>query len=323
MRVITGAGDTQTPILAEAMDQVVFSPHWNVPANILEAEVLPKIRKDPGYLARRNMEMVRSGSGDVSVRQRPGPSNALGLVKFQFPNPFNVYLHDTPGDALFAQARRALSHGCVRLEKPEELARFVLRGSGWNDAAIARAMRSGREQFVTLPAPAPLRIAYFTTWVDDDGAVVLPPRLPPRVAQAMLFRSVRFDVLWPSAARSAGAGVWRTVKRLRREHACGWYLLRLLHRPVVGWVKGRREAAEETRAADRGHDVGHAAAVGRLRGGERCHPRTGMTVRPRCLLIPKAKRCTGDCVCALTRGPRQGASGRAQERGPHDREQGG
>ena len=187
MRVITGAGDTQTPIFAEEMDQVVFSPHWNVPANILETEVLPAIRRDPGYLARKNMEMVRSESGAMAVRQRPGPTNALGLVKFLFPNPFNVYLHDTPGDALFAKPLRALSHGCVRLEKPEELARFVLRGSEWGDGAIARAMGSGREQFVTLPAPVPLRIAYFTTWVDPDGTVRFAPDVYRHdVAQAKL-----------------------------------------------------------------------------------------------------------------------------------------
>lgn len=176
MRVITGTGDSQTPVFAEEMTHVVFSPHWNVPANILETEVLPAIRRNPGYLASQNMEMVRSGSGDVQVRQRPGPRNALGLVKFLFPNPFNVYLHDTPSDGLFARPRRSFSHGCVRLEKPEALARFVLKGAAdWNDAQIARAMRSGREQFVALQAPVPLRIAYFTTWVDADGMVLFAP----------------------------------------------------------------------------------------------------------------------------------------------------
>jgi len=176
MRVITGSGDSQTPVFDERMDQVVFSPHWNVPANILETEVLPAIRRDPRYLARKNMEMVRGTDGAVQVRQRPGPRNALGLVKFLFPNPFNVYLHDTPGDALFARPRRALSHGCVRLEKPEALARFVLKGAAeWDDARIAAAMRSGRERFVALPDPVPLRIAYFTTWVDEDGAVMFAP----------------------------------------------------------------------------------------------------------------------------------------------------
>jgi len=176
MRVVTGTGDSQTPVFAEAMTHVVFSPHWDVPANILETEVLPAIRRDPGYLARMNMEMVRSRSGGVSVRQRPGPWNALGRVKFLFPNPFNVYLHGTPEGGLFARPRRAVSHGCVRLEKPEALARFALKGAaGWDDRRIARAMRSGREQLVALEAPVPLRIAYFTTWVDADGTVLFAP----------------------------------------------------------------------------------------------------------------------------------------------------
>ena len=176
MRVITGTGDNQTPVFAESMTQVVFSPHWNVPPNILETEILPAARRNSGYLARRNMEIVRSEDGGFSVRQRPGPGNALGLVKFVFPNPFNVYLHDTPADLLFARPRRAFSHGCVRLEKPQALARFVLNGAAdWNDAKIARAMRSGREQFVALETPVPVTIAYFTAWVDADGTVRFAP----------------------------------------------------------------------------------------------------------------------------------------------------
>ena len=212
MRVITGTGDSQTPVFAEQMDQVVFSPHWNVPANILETEVLPAIRRNPGYLASKNMEMVRSASGDVSVRQRPGPRNALGLVKFTFPNPFNVYLHDTPADALFARPRRAFSHGCVRLEKPEALARFVLTGAAeWTDAQIARAMRSGREQFVALPTPVPLRIAYFTTWVDADGTVRFAPDVYRHdVAQEALLLRPR------PAVASAGPEASRAAAMIRR-----------------------------------------------------------------------------------------------------------
>ncbi|MFS8067840.1 MAG: L,D-transpeptidase family protein [Byssovorax sp.] len=175
MRVITGKGDSPTPVFDEGMTQVIFSPHWNVPANILETEVLPAIKKNPRYLASKNMEMVRSSSGEVAVRQRPGPNNALGLVKFLLPNPFNVYLHDTPGDALFTRAERAFSHGCIRLEKPEALARFALRGTSWDDAAIARAMRSGQEQFVALEKAIPVAVTYFTAWVDADGTVRFAP----------------------------------------------------------------------------------------------------------------------------------------------------
>jgi len=174
MRVITGKGDSPTPILAEAMTHVVFSPHWNIPPNILETEILPAVRRDPGYLARHNMEMV-GGDGGIRIRQRPGPRNSLGLVKFLFPNPFHVYLHDTPSDGLFARTRRTLSHGCIRLEKPEELARFVLRGSDWDDGRIARAMRSGQERFVKLDETIPVTVVYFTAWVDADGAVLFGP----------------------------------------------------------------------------------------------------------------------------------------------------
>lgn len=214
MRVITGTGDSQTPVFAEGMDQVVFSPHWNVPANILATEVLPKVRRNPGYLASNNMEMVRSRSGEVQVRQRPGPRNALGLVKFLFPNPYHVYLHDTPADGLFARPRRALSHGCVRLEKPEALARFVLKGAAdWNDAQIARAMRSGREQFVTLEAPVPLRIAYFTTWVDGDGTVRFAPDVYRHdVAQEGLLLRPRP----PSLIAFAGPDASRASAMIRR-----------------------------------------------------------------------------------------------------------
>jgi murein L,D-transpeptidase YcbB/YkuD len=175
MRVVTGTGDNPTPVFGEQMEHVVFSPHWNVPPNILETEILPAVRRNPGYLARNNMEMFRSESGQIAVRQRPGPRNSLGLVKFLFPNPFHVYLHDTPADNLFSRSRRAFSHGCVRLEKPEELARFVLRGTEWTEEEIASAMRSGRERWVNLEQRVPVTIAYFTTWVDADGTVRFGP----------------------------------------------------------------------------------------------------------------------------------------------------
>jgi murein L,D-transpeptidase YcbB/YkuD len=175
MRVVTGTGDNPTPVFGEQMRHVVFSPHWNVPPNILETEILPAVRRNPGYLARNNMEMFRNEGGQLAVRQRPGPRNSLGLVKFLFPNPFHVYLHDTPADNLFARSRRAFSHGCVRLEKPEELARFVLRGTAWTEDEIARAMRAGRERWVNLEQTIPVTIAYFTTWVDADGTVRFGP----------------------------------------------------------------------------------------------------------------------------------------------------
>jgi murein L,D-transpeptidase YcbB/YkuD len=170
MRVVTGnAARTPTPVFGRAMTHVVFRPYWNVPASIAEDEIMPAVYRDRGYLRRRNMVLVR-GDGGMQLRQRPGPGNALGLVKFLLPNPFGVYLHDTPEDALFAQPRRDRSHGCVRVERPFELARFALAGAPeWTPARIQAAMARGGEQQVALPAPLPVFVAYLTVWADADG----------------------------------------------------------------------------------------------------------------------------------------------------------
>lgn len=170
MRVVTGnAARTPTPVFGRPMTHVVFRPYWNVPASIAEDEILPAVHRDRGYLQRRNMVLVK-GDGGVQLRQRPGPGNALGLVKFLLPNPFGVYLHDTPEDALFARARRDKSHGCVRVERPFELARFALGGAPeWTPARIRAAMARGGEQHVALPAPLPVFVTYLTAWADDGG----------------------------------------------------------------------------------------------------------------------------------------------------------
>ena len=170
MRVVTGnAARTPTPVFARAMTHVVFRPYWNVPTSIAEAEIMPAVYRDRGYLRRKNMELVR-GTGGSQLRQRPGPGNALGLVKFVMPNPFGIYLHDTPEDALFAQPRRDRSHGCVRVERPAELARFVLSAlPEWTPARIRTAMARGGEQHVALAEPLPVVITYLTAWADADG----------------------------------------------------------------------------------------------------------------------------------------------------------
>jgi murein L,D-transpeptidase YcbB/YkuD len=187
MRVVTGRRDTPTPVFGEAMTTVVFRPYWNVPANIAATETLPAVLRDRTVIRRQGLEVVRNGqvvdpsrvdwrrSGGVGFRQRPGAGNALGLVKFLFPNPFNVYLHDTPEDGLFRRTRRTFSHGCVRVEKPEELARWVLEGRGWTAASIAAAMRRGGERGVRLAEPVAVSIGYFTAWVEDDGTVRFLP----------------------------------------------------------------------------------------------------------------------------------------------------
>jgi murein L,D-transpeptidase YcbB/YkuD len=171
MKVVTGKPDSPTPVLGDDMTTVVFSPYWNVPSTIAEDEIIPAVLRDPQYLRRHHMELV---SGQI--RQRPGASNALGLVKFVFPNAFGVYLHDTPDDALFARPRRAFSHGCIRVEQPVALARWVLGDlPRWTPSAIAAAMRSGRERSLALPEPIPVYVTYETVGLGEDGTVLFWP----------------------------------------------------------------------------------------------------------------------------------------------------
>lgn len=188
MRVIVGKPDTPTPIFSDRMTYVVFSPYWNIPEQILREETLPRVERDPGYLARNQIEVVtakgdpvdtsgvdwkdKAATAGLRFRQTPGEANALGLVKFIFPNDFNIYLHDTPDDALFAAQKRALSHGCVRVEKPLELAEYVLADrTEWTQSQISSAMHAKVERSVTLKTPLPVHIGYWTAWIDDDGRV--------------------------------------------------------------------------------------------------------------------------------------------------------
>jgi murein L,D-transpeptidase YcbB/YkuD len=166
MKVVTGKKDSPTPVLADRMTTVVFSPYWNIPSDIAEKEIAPKSEKDPEYLARQNIEVDEKGR----YRQLPGPGNSLGRVKFLFPNHYNVYLHDTPAQALFNRIERDFSHGCVRLDEPDALARYVLRDQPeWTPEKIAAAMASGTEQAVKLKQPLPIYLAYFTAWEEDGG----------------------------------------------------------------------------------------------------------------------------------------------------------
>jgi len=184
MRIVAGKADeTPTPIFSDDMTEVVFSPYWNVPTSILRKETIPAVLRDPGYLDRNELEVVHAGhvvsaSGvdwsdpdlNVQIRQRPGAKNSLGLVKFLFPNKFDVYLHDTPAGSLFAKLERDFSHGCVRVEKPVDLARWVLRDQPeWTAPRIDAAMHAGREQHVALERRIPVYIVYATAWVDEEG----------------------------------------------------------------------------------------------------------------------------------------------------------
>jgi murein L,D-transpeptidase YcbB/YkuD len=154
-----------TVIFNGNLKYVVFSPYWNVPPSIIQKEVVPGIKRNKNYLANHNMEW-NSGA----VRQKPGPRNSLGLVKFLFPNSYNIYLHDTPSKSLFSESTRAFSHGCIRLAEPKRLAEYLLRNDpGWNEASITKAMNSGKEKYVALKQTIPVFIGYFTAWVDRDG----------------------------------------------------------------------------------------------------------------------------------------------------------
>jgi murein L,D-transpeptidase YcbB/YkuD len=193
MRVIVGrAVDTETPIFDEWMRFVVFRPYWNVPLSIARKELLPPARRDLGYLGRNGYDLVRTAgpedgppvpvtsealdavaAGSLRIRQRPGPRNALGRVKFIFPNAENVYLHDTPSRGLFARERRDFSHGCIRIEDPAWLARWVLRDQpGWDAASVTAAM-AGPPVPATVPLTAPLRVIIFyaTAAVRPDARV--------------------------------------------------------------------------------------------------------------------------------------------------------
>ncbi|HEX8904117.1 MAG TPA: L,D-transpeptidase family protein, partial [Longimicrobiaceae bacterium] len=170
-RVIGGKEGWHTPIFSAPMTTVIFNPYWNIPPSILGREVLPRQRRDPSYFAREGIEAVRDGGG-VRYRQAPGPRNPLGEVKFVFPNPFNAYLHDTSTPSLFQRDERAFSHGCVRVEKPIDLAVFALSGNaGWPRDSVMAAAGRERERGVTLAAPIPVYVLYRTAWVDDSGDV--------------------------------------------------------------------------------------------------------------------------------------------------------
>lgn len=190
MRAITGKPSTPTPVLSAWLSVVVFRPYWNVPLSILRDEILPALASEPSYLAARDLEVV-DGPGDgarvveptpehlarlraglLRVRQRPGPDNALGLVKFHFDNEAQVYLHGTPRQSLFLRARRDFSHGCVRVEDPIALAEWVLRGTGlWDRQRIVAATLGERTQQITVTHPVRVMLTYLTAMPGADGVV--------------------------------------------------------------------------------------------------------------------------------------------------------
>jgi len=180
MRVIVGKPYTRTPIFSSAMNAVVLNPSWNVPAKIASRELFPKARKDPSYFQREGYEVLPG----ARLRQKPGPKNALGKIKLVFPNRFDVYLHDTSAPALFGRTQRTFSHGCIRIEKPFDLAVWALRDDPrWTPDAIRAAIDTGRERSVPLPTRIPVHVAYWTAWIGDDGALRLVRDVYQRDAQ--------------------------------------------------------------------------------------------------------------------------------------------
>jgi len=192
MNVIVGKSyGHNTPVFADTMQYVVLRPYWNVPPSIQRSEIVPAIRKNRNYIAKKNFEVatqrgefVTSGAisdgvleqlraGKLAVRQKPGPANSLGLVKLIFPNSNNVYLHSTPAQELFSRSRRDFSHGCIRVQKPAELTAWALRNNpGWDLERVRREMESGKDnQQVNLVKPIPVLILYGTAIVDEDGTV--------------------------------------------------------------------------------------------------------------------------------------------------------
>ncbi|MCI0626250.1 MAG: L,D-transpeptidase family protein [Acidobacteria bacterium] len=197
MRVVVGKKENPTPVFSDQMTHVAFNPFWNIPESIAVKETVPLLLKDDDHAAKHGIQVVMKGNEEEIVdpseigwkkatqeaktfpyllRQRPGPGNALGEVKFMFPNQFNVYLHDTPTRHLFNQTERDYSHGCVRVEHPAELAEYLLKEKpGWNADRIKSAMQSGEQVSVTLANPLPVHIVYWSVWIGEDGELQRRP----------------------------------------------------------------------------------------------------------------------------------------------------
>ena len=185
-KVIVGKEYNESPVFTAPMSYIVFSPYWNIPPSITNGEIIPSVQKNGNYLSEKNMEVV-SNSGEVvnpksvswsgkdannfpyRIRQKPGGSNSLGLVKFMFPNDYNIYIHDTPARSLFARETRALSHGCIRIQNPDKFAKILLKDDKWTDEKIHAAMNQENEEVVQLDRKVPVLLLYLTFWADENG----------------------------------------------------------------------------------------------------------------------------------------------------------
>jgi len=168
--IVVGQTAHSTVIFTDVLKYIVFSPYWNVPPSIVKNEILPAIKRNRNYLTKNNMEQTGYSDGLPVIRQNPGGTNALGRVKFIFPNSYNIYFHDTPAKSLFKEETRAFSHGCIRIGEPEKLAAYLLRNqTEWTTQKMDDAMSASKEKWVTLKEPVPVFITYFTAWVDGEG----------------------------------------------------------------------------------------------------------------------------------------------------------
>lgn len=192
LRAIVGKPELQTPEIMSKITRIVFNPYWNIPNTIAKKDIAPKMIENPGYANHMhirvltsedddagqinpyhiNWEAAAQGNFNYHLRQDPGPDNALGLVKFEFQNSHDVYMHDTSAKDLFNTDNRGYSHGCIRLENPFSLAEYLLKDdSRWNEQRIQEIIEAGNTKYVKVPQPIPIFIVYITAWVDDEGRV--------------------------------------------------------------------------------------------------------------------------------------------------------
>jgi murein L,D-transpeptidase YcbB/YkuD len=178
MDVVVGASATGTVIFTGNLKYIVFSPYWNIPVSIIKKEILPGIQRNKNYLAEHRMEIYGKNSGGLpAIRQLPGPDNALGRVKFLFPNNFDIYFHDTNNHGAFNSSKRSLSHGCIRLSEPKKLAEYLLQSDTvkYSSHNIDSLMNLPKEKWVTLKNPVPVMISYYTAFVDKNGKLNFRP----------------------------------------------------------------------------------------------------------------------------------------------------
>jgi len=191
-RVVVGTPYTKTPVFRADMKYVVLNPTWTVPTSIVRKEILPGMRRDPKYLAKKGYKRING-----QFVQAPGERNALGRIKLMFPNPHSVYLHDTPSKSFFNETSRTFSHGCVRVQKPVELAALALDDPAWSVPALEAAMAAGNTRTIMLKEPVPVLIFYWTAAADADGRVTFRPDIYGR--DLVIIRALRAE--WKASKR--------------------------------------------------------------------------------------------------------------------------